>query len=1273
MAEYLAPGVVIEEVQTNRPIEGVSTSTAGLVGATERGPLNTPQLVTSFGEFRRQFGELLPQAEFSDGGRCHGYLPHAVEGFFTNGGKRCYITRVAPEDATRAHTTLFHADPAVALRGGTVLLRSAALNSGSAASPPLLVALSGTHFTVGDWMRVGDGSSAEFHTLTASAAARLASLRGGLAAAHPAGAATLRHGTASDPALTALQLKADAAAGATQIAVTGGDVANLVVGAPALAAQRLLRIGAGLDMEAAYITTVALDGAGPDRLLTLSRPLQRARAAGLAMSCTPLAAAAATLEVAANAGDRVVYGPAGAAAGEVLVIERGAPTEELHVTGQLSSLPLAGPLSAAVPAATMAGAFTSVADERRVVELITDTRLPLNDLAAVMPGQTLTAAGATRSIIAVDALLGIVTLDAALPAVPAAGSGVTINPGGLARTVAAWPSTRVIPLAESVATVQAGMLLTAEPPGADSATVAAVWPDMGLVVLTTAYTGAIVAGTAVRIGGALYTPRALASADVVLLDRADGLSIGQPITVGADTRTVAAVNQALQAVRLQSPLGAMPAAGTAVLLAAPRLTAAAGAGAVTLALSSRLGLAAGDVLRIGTAPDTEWVSIARLLGERGSAPDAGMVQLAQPLSRTHANHTLVQRQTLTALGAARPPAALVLPAAAGARELWVSDGTAFATGDLLRLTLADGTPHFAPLSGPGTAAAPQAMTLSAALAGPHDAGATLAEREPLLQVWALDRGGWGNRLQVAARAEETGLVAGADVVAANPPPAPGMFSSVQLASLTGVEAGSVLELVLADGSAVTGAAWLQVRGVDRATRLVLLDAPGLQAAHINAVTTEAAAGRRARVRSREFSLAVTLLQRPSAAVPSRQGAVADQEVFRHLSMDMRHSRYVERVIGVSFDDGADVDHRGQPLRRSDRRSEGTSTLVRVLDSGATDAARTALRPAPELRMDRLPSGQTRAARQPLAGGDDAVAQMTDAMYLGIDSNEPTERTGLHSLKSVQMMSLVAVPGQVSLAVQQAVIDHCEQHRYRFAVLDGPPPMNDTVADALLHRSAFDTRYAAIYHPWLTIADPFPTSAASTPTLALPPSGHVLGLIARVDNDRGVHKAPANEVLRGIQGLARSFGKGEQEILNPAPAQINVIRDFRANSRGLRVWGARCITSDADYKYVNVRRLLIFLEDSIERGLQWVVFEPNADELWARVRRSVSSFLTTVWRNGALEGTHVEQAFFVRCDRTTMTRDDLDNGRLVCVIGVAPVKPAEFVIVRIGLWTADAQA
>ena len=178
---------------------------------------------------------------------------------------------------------------------------------------------------------------------------------------------------------------------------------------------------------------------------------------------------------------------------------------------------------------------------------------------------------------------------------------------------------------------------------------------------------------------------------------------------------------------------------------------------------------------------------------------------------------------------------------------------------------------------------------------------------------------------------------------------------------------------------------------------------------------------------------------------------------------------------------------------------------------------------------------------------------------------------------------------------------------------------------------------------------------------------------RSDEERGVHKAPANEVVRGIVGLTRTIHKGEQDILNAFPVNIDVIRDFRANNRGIRVWGARVITSDSDYKYVNVRRLLIFLEDSIDRGLQWVVFEPNAEELWARVRRSIINFLTVVWRNGALEGTTREEAFYVKCDRTTMTQTDIDNGRLICLIGVAPVKPAEFVIIRIGLWTADASS
>jgi phage tail sheath protein FI len=204
-----------------------------------------------------------------------------------------------------------------------------------------------------------------------------------------------------------------------------------------------------------------------------------------------------------------------------------------------------------------------------------------------------------------------------------------------------------------------------------------------------------------------------------------------------------------------------------------------------------------------------------------------------------------------------------------------------------------------------------------------------------------------------------------------------------------------------------------------------------------------------------------------------------------------------------------------------------------------------------------------------------------------------------------------------------------------------------------------------------VRDPFPLNLANVENVFLPPSGHVVGIYARTDIERGVHKAPANEVVRGILGLQRVLNKEQQDILNPYPVNINVIRDFRDNNRGIRVWGGRVITSDSDMKYVNVRRLLIFIENSIDRGLQWVVFEPNAEPLWARVRRTISDFLTVVWRNGALEGVKKEEAFFVKCDRTTMTQTDIDSGRLIVVIGVAPVKPAEFVIIRIGLFTAHA--
>jgi phage tail sheath protein FI len=189
-----------------------------------------------------------------------------------------------------------------------------------------------------------------------------------------------------------------------------------------------------------------------------------------------------------------------------------------------------------------------------------------------------------------------------------------------------------------------------------------------------------------------------------------------------------------------------------------------------------------------------------------------------------------------------------------------------------------------------------------------------------------------------------------------------------------------------------------------------------------------------------------------------------------------------------------------------------------------------------------------------------------------------------------------------------------------------------------------------------------------------------GIFARTDIDRGVHKAPANEVVRGIvtrdlnggrKPLTHTLSKREHDLLNPRG--VNVIRDFRSDGRDIRIWGARTMSSDAMWKYVNVRRLFIFLEQSIDRGTQWSVFEPNTEPTWIAVRTSITNFLRTVWRNGALQGTTQDEAFFVKCGRNTMTQDDIDNGRLVCLIGVAPAKPAEFVIFRISQKTIEAEA
>lgn len=304
---------------------------------------------------------------------------------------------------------------------------------------------------------------------------------------------------------------------------------------------------------------------------------------------------------------------------------------------------------------------------------------------------------------------------------------------------------------------------------------------------------------------------------------------------------------------------------------------------------------------------------------------------------------------------------------------------------------------------------------------------------------------------------------------------------------------------------------------------------------------------------------------------------------------------------------------------------------------------------------------------------DVPAANRIALSGGSDGSMPdgTEATvALDYLLGMEDISIVGAPGLSHVAsVQGALIAHADKRRsYRIAVLDSAP--GQLVSEVRTARGLIDSTHAALYYPWVTVTNPLASPRNTEPAeLTIPPSGFVAGIYARTDVERGVWKAPANEVVRGALRFEREVSFPEQEVLNPIG--VNCLRTLPG--RGLRVWGARTASSDPEWKYVSVRRYFNYLESSIDRSTQWAVFEPNGERLWDNVRNSVADFLFNEWKQGALLGLKPEEAFFVRCDRTTMNQNDLDNGRLVCLVGVAVVKPAEFVIIRIGQKTADAKA
>ncbi len=338
-----------------------------------------------------------------------------------------------------------------------------------------------------------------------------------------------------------------------------------------------------------------------------------------------------------------------------------------------------------------------------------------------------------------------------------------------------------------------------------------------------------------------------------------------------------------------------------------------------------------------------------------------------------------------------------------------------------------------------------------------------------------------------------------------------------------------------------------------------------------------------------------------------------------------------------------------------KKVNGISNLIEITETTSTDR----------------PSNTSGKFMVSLNGGSDGAANLTRDDMRGDPSAAPGAKTGLTAFTEIDEVSILCAPDIYSssfdISGRQSFVDdiltHCETLKDRFAIIDVPSGTSDISSLSLSTSPLRQSKYGAVYYPWIKVYDPLTKRKK-----LIPPSGHIAGIYARTDNQRGVHKAPANETVRGAIEVEFPITKGEQDILNPR--NINCIRSFPG--RGILVWGARTMSLDSLWKYINVRRLFIYLEESIEEGTQWVVFEPNNEKLWGRVRASITEFLTRVWRDGALMGTKPEEAFFVRCDRTTMTQDDIDNGRLVCVIGVAPVKPAEFVIFRIAQWTGGSE-
>jgi hypothetical protein len=368
----------------------------------------------------------------------------------------------------------------------------------------------------------------------------------------------------------------------------------------------------------------------------------------------------------------------------------------------------------------------------------------------------------------------------------------------------------------------------------------------------------------------------------------------------------------------------------------------------------------------------------------------------------------------------------------------------------------------------------------------------------------------------------------------------------------------------------------------------------------------------------------------------------DFEIFDNLSVDPAHSRYFVTVINKSVE-------------------EGGSKYVHVND----------LRSSTEIPYN-LPQAMTEAL---LEGGRDGSEWVTPEDYVGF-SKGPASRRGIRAYEDVDDVGMLCIPDLMKSAVdsrgfrgekdveavQKAAIDFCQANRYCFTILDPPPALAPVLVQEW--RDKYDSKYASLYYPWVKVLDPF--TAKMGTTLTVPPCGHVAGIWAKLDDSVGCHKPPANEVMQDVIALERPIDKDTQDVLYPDG--INCIRFFRG--RGIRIWGSRTLASDTQWRHINVSRVFAMIAKSIENGTQWAPFEPNSPALWKQLVRLVSTFLTDLWRKGYLVGEVPEKAFYVKCDEETNPPEVRDAGEVVCEIGLAIVRPLEFIVFRIGQRTKD---